>query len=376
MIYLDNNATTALDPAVFEAMRPYWTGPAGNPSSRHAAGRQARRGIDLARRQIADAINCGIDEIVFTASATEANNLAILGAIGELGARVLANAGEHPSCIEPVAMLSRRGWIVDSLKLDATGRLQLPIDLKTLSPRLAVVQLANGETGCVQDIVAIAVALPKTCGIHCDAVQALGKIAVDFRSLGVSTMSLSGHKIHGPAGVAALIVRGDCRLKPILYGGHQQRGFRPGTEPVALIVGLGEAIRLATSNLETNAAHMRTMRDRLESTLVDRLEGVVRNGPDDGHRLPNCTNLSFPGIRAEPLLIAMDLAGVFASAGAACSSGSLEPSAVLTAMGISGGRLHSAIRFSVSRWTTAQEIDEAVDIIIHGRETLATHQIA
>lgn len=364
MIYLDNNATTALDPRVAEAMKPYWLGPAGNASSRHAGGRMARRAIDTASRQIAAALECEPDEVIFTSTATEANNLAILGSVLSSDAVVALSRSEHPSCVQPALELEKRGLRLCWLPLASDGRIHVADQFAAGQPELAIVQLANGETGCIQDIPALRERLRIECPIHCDAVQAIGKCEVSFRRLGVTTLSISGHKIHGPAGIAALVVRRGHRLRPLLHGGSQQRGFRPGTEPVALIAGLGKAVDLAVGEMPQAVMHMRALRDRLESKLLRELPDAIRNGPVDEWRLPHCSNISFIHIAVEPLLIALDLAGVQCSAGTACSSGSLEPSPILRAMGLEGARLESAVRFSVAKGMSINEIDEAASVIV------------
>jgi cysteine desulfurase len=358
-VYLDNNATTALDPEVFEAMAPYLQSFAGNPSSQHARGRSARRAVDQARRQIADSLDVDPREIIFTSGATEANNLAILSIDAPAGSAVLVNPAEHPSSLEPARSLERRGYSIETLSLDSQGRIADVADCLSPTARLAVIQLANSETGCVQAIDEIFRILPDGCRLHCDAAQAVGKIPVSFHRLGADSLTISGHKIHGPPGIGALLVRHGVRLTPLFTGGRQQQGYRPGTEPVALIAGLAKAIAIATARLDQQAAYVRSLRDRFEASILSRIDGVVCNGAG-GPRLPNTSNLSFLGADVEALLIALDLAGVYCSAGTACASGSLEPSPTLLAMGLSHERVHSAVRFSLSRFSTAEEVDQAV----------------
>lgn len=362
-IYLDNNATTALAPEVLDAMLPYLEHLSGNASSQHALGRHARRAIDLSRRQIADAVNADPKRILFVSGATEANNLAIFGARIPPGSRIVVNPSEHPSVLEPLEQLKRRGHAVLGIPLDAQGKVKEILAPEMDGIALALVQLANGETGCVQNISLLAQSLPPGCLFHCDAVQAMGKMPLDFSALGVSSMCISGHKVHGPQGIGALIHREEKPFHPLFFGGHQQSGMRPGTEPIAAIVGLGKAVELANLGLRENIAHMKSLRDALERGILANLEDVVVNGAADD-RLPNTTNLSFLGTRGEALVMALDLAGVCCSAGTACASGSMEPSAVLKAMGIFGDRLESAVRFSVCMYTRADEIEEAIRRIV------------
>lgn len=363
IIYLDNNATTPLDPAVREAMLPYLGGMAGNASSRHSAGRWARKAIDKARRDIADCLDADPEEIFFTSGATEANNWAILSNGPKSTGRVLVSPADHPSAIEPARILAKSfAWSFDELTLDADGRVTNFRAQFQPDARLAIIQLANSETGCIQEVGRLVAECGTNCRFHCDAVQAVGKIPVRFHQLGVASLAISGHKLHGPTGVGALIVRKGFPCPPRLFGGHQEGGFRPGTEPIAAIVGLATAVRITVDGLPTNAARLADLRDRLENRLLAEIPDVICNSPGE-NRLPNVSNLSFLGVKAETLLIALDLAGVCCSAGTACASGSLEPSPVLRAMGVSKERLDSAIRFSVGRFNTTAEIDDAAERI-------------
>lgn len=363
-IYLDNNATTPMDPEVLEAMLPHLRGLAGNPSSGHGAGREARRAIDAARRRIAEALSVEPAAIVFTSGATEANNLAMLPRDPPAApGHVLVSPSEHPSALDPALRLSRFGYEVEMLALDESGR---GVDLAArLRPetQLVVVQLANSETGTIQPVGRLADALAPGTRWHVDAVQAVGKIPVDFQALGATSLAISAHKIHGPVGVGALLARPEALGRPLLLGGRQQFGRRAGTEPVALIAGLGKAVELAVRNLEANARRMAERRDRLEALLLEHLDGVVLNAPREA-RLCSTSNLSFAGVSAEALVIALDLDGVACSTGTACASGAAEPSAVLRAMGLPAERVASAVRFSVSRTTTQEEIERAAVIVV------------
>jgi cysteine desulfurase len=357
-IYLDNNATTPLLPAVWEAMRPYAVDVYGNPASAHAAGRRARRALEDARDCVARLLGAEPAEVVFTSGATEANNLAILGLAGTPPGHLLASLLEHPSVIEPLRHLAESGFSVDWLPVDAAGVVRVEALPPLLRPetRLVCVMLANHETGALQPVADITRQLGSR-PLHCDAVQAVGKVPVHFHELGAATLALSAHKFHGPKGVGALLVRSDIRLSPQLHGGHQQRGRRPGTEPVALAVGLAAALELADREREARTAHVRQLRDRLLAVLHEAAP-LVLNGPmTEG--LPHTMNVAFPGCRADVLLMNLDLAGVACSTGSACSSGSLLPSPVLRAMGVPAEVLTSSLRFSLSPLLTLDEVEEA-----------------
>lgn len=355
LIYLDNNATTPLLPPVAEAMRPYLGEVYGNPASAHAAGRRARRALEDAREQVAALVGAHADEVVFTSGATEANNLALFGLAGSPPGRLVASPVEHPSVLEPLRQLAAGGFTLDLLPVDGHGIVSLgalPEDT-----RLVAVQLANHETGAGQPVQELAQIIGERAAFHCDAVQAVGKIAVDFHRLGVSTLSLSAHKFHGPAGVGALLVRRGVRLVPRAWGGHQQQGRRPGTEPVALAVGLACALDIALRDRERRETVVRRLRQRFLNHLDTHAAPIVVNSPPDC--LPHTINVSFPPLKADLLLMSLDLAGVACATGSACSSGSLLPSPVLQAMGVRADVLHSAMRFSLSAMLSEAEIDEA-----------------
>jgi cysteine desulfurase len=362
-IYLDNNATTPLLPAVWEAMRPYLADLFGNPASAHSAGRRARRALEDAREVTAHHLGAHPDEVLFTSGATEANNLALFGLSGDPPAHLLASPIEHPSVAEPLRRLAETGFTLDTLPVDDRGCVSADALSSALRPdtRLVAVMLANHETGVVQPIGALTAALAGRALFHCDAVQAAGKIAVSFHELGVDTLSISAHKFHGPQGIGALLVRRGVKLRPRTWGGHQQHGRRPGTEPVALAVGLACALDHACRERTERLAHVRSLRERFLAQL--RTAGpVVLNGPDDG--IPHTINVSFPGLKADLLLMNLDLAGIACSTGSACSSGSLLPSPVLQAMRVPDAVLHSALRFSLSPLLTLADLDEAARRII------------
>ncbi|HXG12559.1 MAG TPA: cysteine desulfurase family protein [Gemmataceae bacterium] len=380
-IYLDNNATTSLLPPVWEAMRPLLTGSLGNPASAHHAGRRARQALEDAREKTAALLDAHPDEVIFTSGATEANNLALFGLAGPPPGHLISSPIEHPSVAEPLRRLTERGFALDLLPVDTAGVVQADVLPRLLRPetRLVSVMLANNETGALQPIRELIrrvkgqgsesredrnasspapAPCPLTPAFHCDAAQAVGRLPVRFHELDVTALTLSAHKFHGPPGVGALLLRRGARLEPQLWGGHQQRGRRPGTEPVALAVGLAAALELAEREREARLEHVQRLRRRFLERLRATAAPVVLNGPETGG-VPHTLNLSFPGCRAESLLMALDLAGVCCSTGSACSSGSLLPSPVLQAMGVPDEVLRSAMRFSLSHLLTEAEIDEA-----------------
>lgn len=365
-IYLDHNATTPVAPQVAEAMLEVLREGFGNPSSLHWHGQQARAALDEARGEVAALIGAQPQEIVFTGSGTEADNLALRGVAWATRAprrKLLYAAIEHHAVVHTGRALAREGWPVEAVRGAADGR----VDMEDLESKLdaetalVAVMRANNETGVLQPVDEV-VERARAVGalVHCDAVQAAGKIPVDVKRLGVDTLALSAHKIGGPKGVGALWVRRGTRLEPLLRGGSQERGRRAGTEDVAGLVGFGRAARLARERLEERAAAWGALRDRLEAALLV-LPGARINGSAD--RVPNTTNVSFEGCEAESLLMALDLMGVSVSTGAACAAGAVEPSHVLRAMGLSPERVQGSLRFSVGSGNTAEEIDAAADAV-------------
>lgn len=358
-IYLDNNASTPMLPAVWEAMRPYFGEEAGNPASSHRFGRRARRALEDARELTAQLLDAQPDEVVFTSGATEANNLALFGLAGNPPAHLISSPLEHPCVVEPLRRLAANGFTWDYLPVSPQGI--VGADLTSfLQPqtRLVSVMLANHETGAIQPIRELAAQVPDGVFFHCDAAAAAGKITVSFQALNVTALTISAHKFHGPKGIGALLVRRHVKLQPQLLGGHQQQGRRPGTEPVPLVVGLAAALDIAVRNLEANRAKVLALRHRFLQALQAQAAPVVVNGPLEGG-IPHTLNLSFPGCQADALLMNLDLAGVACSTGSACSSGSLLPSPVLQAMKVTPDILTSALRFSFSPLLTEKEIDEA-----------------
>ena len=366
-INLDANATVPLHPAALAAMQAVQSEGIGNPSSAHAAGRKARQRLEDARETVARCLDAKPDEVVFTSGATEANNLAIFGLAGSPPGHLVTSAIEHPCVVEPIRQLEARGFAVTRLPVNQWGFVStndIRNALRT-ETHLVSVMLANHETGAVQPIRQIVDSLPVTVPLHCDAAQAVGKIDVSFRKLGAAVLTLSAHKFGGPVGIGALVVMSGVNLPPLQFGGHQQKGVRPGTEPVALAVGLAAALDHASTNFQANRQRVTALRAKLWHALSSRTNAVL-NGPalDDPNALPNTLNVSFPGCRADLLLMALDLAGVQCSTGSACSSGSLLPSPVLAAMGLPDELLRSALRFSLSLLTTEAEIIDAAERIV------------
>jgi cysteine desulfurase len=366
-IYLDNNATTPLLPAVRDAMLPFAEGVYGNPASAHRAGRRARQALEDAREQAAGWLDAFPDEVVFTSGATEGNNLALFGLTGDPPGHLLASPVEHSSVTEPLGQLARAGFSVEWLDVDGSGhviRESLPGRLRE-DTRLVTVMLANHETGALQPVRALVDALRDRPDVvfHCDAVQAAGKLPVRFHELGVTSLSLSAHKFHGPAGVGILLLRRGARLRPRLFGGHQQSGRRPGTEPVALAVGLAAALGSAGREHADRMERVRKLRECFLTHLRAQAAPLVLNGPESGG-VPHTVNVSFPGLKADALLMALDLAGVACATGSACSSGSLLPSPVLRAMGVPEDVLRSAIRFSFGFQLSEAEVDEGARRVV------------
>ena len=367
-IYLDYNSTTPVDPRVLAAMMPYLAESYGNANSIHTAGQRARAAVDAARQSVAGLLGAKSSEIVFTCGGTESDNLAIFGIVNPCDLprkHVVTTAIEHHAVLNAAQALERQGVDVTYIPVGHDGIVD-PEDIReAIRPEtiLVSVMLANNELGTLQPIEEIGrIAAEEDVYFHCDAVQATGKISIDMQKLGVDLLSISGHKLYGPKGVGALYVRTGVELGPLFYGGHHERDRRPGTENVPGIVGLGTAARLAMENLEADAARIAALRDRFESAILRALPGVAVNGSVE-RRVPNTCNLSFDAAGGEALVIALDLQGVMCSSGAACSSGAVEPSHVLTAIGLSPDQARSSLRFSLGRPTTDAEIDEAIRII-------------
>jgi cysteine desulfurase len=366
-IYLDYNATTPVDREVLEAMLPYFSGSFGNASSIHSAGQRGRAAVDAARESVATLLGAKPSEIVFTCGGTEADNLALFGTVTHCvqpRKHMVTTAIEHHAVLNCAEALEKQGVDVTYAPAGRDGIVDPDEIREAIRPEtvLISVMLANNETGTIQPIEEIGrIAAEEDIYFHCDAVQAAGKLPLDVNRLGMDLLSISAHKIYGPKGAGALYVRTGTELEPIFHGGHHERDRRPGTENVPGLVGLGKAADLAIKNLTSDAARMAALRDKFESALLS-LPGVHING-DPHHRVANTCNLSFDAAGGEALVIALDLQGISCSTGAACSSGAVAPSHVLTAIGLSPERARSSLRFSLGRPTTPEEIDRAIEII-------------
>ena len=368
-IYLDHNAATPMRPEVLEAMRPYLEARFGNANSIHAWGREARRALEEAREVIASALGArDKGSIVFVSSGTEADNLALKGAAWAArgrGRHIVTSAVEHHAVINTCRSLEEQGFEVTYLPVDGEGLLDPETVKRSLRADTSVISLmhANNETGVISPIAEVGqLARQRDIVFHTDAVQTFGRLPIDVESLGVDLLSLSGHKIYGPKGIGALYVRSGTKMVPCMHGGQQERGRRAGTENVAAAVGLARAAELSVASMQLEAERLRSLRGRLERGVLSQIEGVRRNGDRD-RRLTNTSNISFQGADEESLILALDLEGIAVAAGAACTSGSLEPSHVLEAMGrrpeIDGG----ALRFSLGAGTTEAEIERVLDLL-------------
>jgi cysteine desulfurase len=376
-IYLDYNATTPVDPAVLEAMLPFFSGEFGNAASIHTTGQKARSAVETAREQVAALINAHPQEIIFTSGGTESDNHAIFGMFeptNYVAANLISTVIEHEAVLNTCQALAARGVTVGYLAANSEGQID-PQHLSDLlhdlpDTNLISVMHANNELGTLQPLEEIGrIAAETAAYFHTDAVQSAGKIPIDVNALQVDLLSLSAHKIYGPKGVGALYIRSGTPVRQFLFGGHHQRGFRPGTENVAGIVGFGEAAELAAASLKRDAANVSALRDDLERGLLQRIPQSQINAAT-APRTPNTTNILFPGVDGEALLIALDLKGLSCSTGSACSSGAVEPSHVLTAIGLTPAEARSSLRFSLGRPTTRQEIDAALLLIPQAVEQL------
>ena len=362
IVYLDNNATTQVDPAVLDAMLPWLRDQYGNPSSVYSLGKRAAAALDIAREQVAGLINCAPEEIVFTSCGSESINSAILSAasIDPDKTHIVTSAVEHSATIKLCEHLARRGYEITWLPVDSLGRLDLEKLERAIRPDTALVTLlwANNETGVLFPIEEIAgITNRRKVPLHVDAVQAVGKLPLSLKDLGIQFVSLSGHKLHCPKGVGALYINGRMRFTPWLRG-SQENSRRGGTQNVASIVGLGKAAELAASHLARNSTEVAALRDAFEAAILASVEGVEVNG-DRANRLPNTTNIAFEGIESEGALMLLEERGICCSAGSACTSGSVHPSHVLKAMGFSNHRARSSLRFTFGRFNTKEHADFA-----------------
>ena len=372
-VYLDNNATTPVLPEVLEAMRPYFGERFGNASSIHHHGQETRAAVERARESVAALLGCRASEVVFTSGGTEGDNLAVFGP-ARPGDHVITSTIEHHAVLNACKHLAAKGCDVTYLPVDGRGLVD-PAAVKRAvrsNTKLITIVFANNETGVVQPVAEIGkIAAEADIYFHTDAVQAAGKVPIDVNKVGCDLLTISGHKFHGPQGVGALYVRKGTQLEPMLYGGSHERSRRAGTENVPGIVGLGKAAELASAGLERDNERgddlrmddqtMAAARDRLERELL-KIEGTGLNG-EGAPRVPNTTNIYFDGIEGEALVIALDLKGLAASTGAACSSGAIEPSHVLTAMGLRPDRAKASIRFSLGKQNTSEDVDFALELV-------------
>jgi cysteine desulfurase len=373
-VYLDHSATTPVDPRVLAAMTPFLTEKFGNPSSVHLFGQEARVGVDRARRELAGLIRAWPNELVFLSGGTEANNLAIRGACEAAeseGRHIITSTIEHPSVRGVCEVLEKKGWDVTRLPVYENGVIRVDDVQQSLRADtvLISVMLANNEIGTIQPIAEIGKLVERerarsrrTLLLHTDAVQAAGKIPIDVGELGCDLLSLSAHKLYAPKGIGALYVRRGVRLANQIVGGHQERERRAGTESVPGIVAFGEAAKLARENLDQHAAHLRRLRDRFEALVSQSIDDAVFNGDRD-RRLPHLSNISFRFIEGEGLLINLDLQGIAVSTGSACSSGTLEPSPVLLALGRNDELARGSIRFSFGKDNTDEDVDYLLEVL-------------
>jgi len=366
-IYFDNNATTQVAPEVFEEIKPYFADLYGNPSSMHTFGGQVGIKIRQAREKVAALLGCDPAEIIFTGCGTEGDNTAIKGTLAAHPNRrkIITTRVEHPAVLSVCRDFENLGYLIVELSVDKKGRLDLAELESHLDDNTAIVTImyANNETGVVFPIEKIA-EMVKSKGIifHTDAVQAVGKIPINLSTSNIDLLSISGHKLHAPKGVGVLYVRKGTRLTPFMLGGHQEGGRRAGTENVPGIIGLGKACELAMQNFEQENKKVKFLRDKLEKGIISKCSDCMVNG-DEENRLPNTANISFEFIEGESILLMLDRFGICASSGSACTSGSLEPSHVLRAMGIPYTAAHGSIRFSLSRYNTEQEVDFTIEKI-------------
>lgn len=366
-VYVDNNATTCVDDAVLKEMLPYFVDFYGNPSSMHTFGGNIKHYIRKAREKVAKIINAEPEEILFTSCGTESDNTAIISAMKSAPKKkhIITTRVEHPAVKNMAEHLIKEGMRVTFVPVDNNGRLDLDYLYDSLTDDTSVVSImwANNETGVIFPIEEISDVLKdKNVIFHTDAVQAVGKVPIDVKKVNVDMLSLSGHKLHAPKGIGALYIRRGTRFSPFMVGGHQEKGRRGGTENVASIIGLGKACELAASHLEDEGSKVKKLRDRLETQILKSIPGSSVNG-DINNRLPGTTNISFEYVEGEAILLMLNEYGICASSGSACTSGSLEPSHVLRAMGVPYTSVHGSIRFSLSRYNTEVEIEYILEKI-------------
>ncbi len=367
-IYFDNNATTRVDPAVVEAMLPYFTEQFGNPSSMHSFGNKVGLAIKKARMQVQELLGAEHDsEVVFTSCGTESDSTALLSALRAQPERreIITTTVEHPAILTLCTHLEKEGYKVHLLSVDEKGRLDLEAYKKLLTEQVAVVSVmwANNETGTYFPVVEMA-ELAHACGamFHTDAVQIAGKVPLNLKDTQIDMLSLSGHKLHAPKGIGVLYLKRGTRFRPLLRGGHQERGRRAGTENTASIVGLGKAAELALASMAFENTEIARLRDKLETSILAKVPRSFVTG-DPSNRLPNTSNIAFEFIEGEAILLLLNKFGIAASSGSACTSGSLEPSHVMRAMGVPYTAAHGTVRFSLSRYSTEAEVDRVIQVV-------------
>ena len=367
-VYLDHNATTHLYGEVIQAMLPFLEKSWGNPSSIHWASREPRKAVDEAREKVAALINAQPNELVFTGSGSEGNNFAIKGLVnlpGQKGNHVVVSSVEHSSVLNTCKYLANIGFTIDYLKVDSQGMIDFDTLKDSITDKTIMISVmyANNETGNIYPIEKIG-ELARERGVifHCDAVQAAGKIPIDVKKMKVDLLTLSGHKLYAPKGIGALYIRRGVKLLPLIHGGHQERNRRAGTENVAGITGFGKACEIALTSMEENATRLTKLRDKLHQGILDSIDQVTLNGHPT-KRLPTTLNLSFDHVDGESLLLSLDMKGIAASSGSACTSGSVEPSHVLLAMGVPMKLALGSIRFSLGTENSKEEIDYLLDLL-------------
>jgi len=364
-VYFDNNATTPVLPEVLEAMRPYFADRFGNASSIHHHGQETRAAVERARESLAALLGCRSSEVVFTSGGTEGDNLAIFGLV-ESGSHVISSTIEHHAVLNSCKHLESLGCEVTRVRVDSRGLVDPDEVRRALQPntKLITIMMANNETGVLQPVEEVGrIAAEADVYFHTDAVQAAGKVPIDVMRIGCDLLAVSGHKMHAPQGVGALYVRKGTLLQPLFYGGSHERSRRAGTENVPGIIGLGKAAEIAREAIDRGeVARISAMRDRLEVEILSNIEATGVNG-SGAARVPNTTNIHFDYIEGEALVIALDLKGLAVSTGAACSSGAIEPSHVLTAMGLTPDRARASLRFSLGKQNTPDDVDFALDLI-------------
>jgi cysteine desulfurase len=361
VVYVDNNATSRVAPEVLEAMLPYFKEYYGNPSSMHMFGGQVATKVNEAREKVADVLGADPSEIIFTSCGTESDNAAILGSLDSYPEKrhLITTRVEHPAIGNLCAYLGRKGYRITELSVDREGRLDLDELREAITEETALVTImyANNETGVVFPIEEIGeIVKEKGIPFHTDAVQAVGKIPIDLKKSKIDMLSLSGHKLHAPKGIGVLFIRKGTRFSPFIIGGHQEKGRRGGTENVPYIIGMGKAFELAKAHLEEENTRVKALRDYLEEKILEKIPNTLVNG-DRVHRLPNTLSVSFEYVEGESILLLLSGLGICASSGSACTSGSLEPSHVLRAMGVPFTAAHGSIRFSLSIYNTKEEMD-------------------